>query len=178
MEFMALLLFAGIGGIVLWPLVATVRALVKRRGRVGKYLRLHYTVIALFILWLIPHLWMSYTLAPLKKEFDKIGRGGASGYYSTGEYVDGRAVNELDFGGQLSDVVERRSMVLFKHQYVPFGTGRWWCSQIGITKPMAYLYTFVPRSTYRWAFKKSVEVATGERLSDEDWREFEKKLKD
>jgi hypothetical protein len=49
-------------------------------------------------------------------------------------------------------VVETRELVLMKHQFLPIPFGMWKASTGDIFGPrmyMAYVYTFIPQSTYR-----------------------------
>jgi len=140
------------------------------------------TAIPLFLIFAVPHLWMSHRLAPLKMQFERVANGGESGIVFTGQYNDGRAVNEADFGGKLDGIVETRTVVLMKYNFIPLPLGGWkykpgyWSSYY-----MGYIYSFLPQSVYRNILLRSLKPeyaslpkAEQEKLRQEINAEFQK----
>lgn len=154
-ELMALAIFSVLIAFFLWLTIWPIkRIVVKRRlerlvnSNFGvdtpKYFRFGFVFGFVFIFLLIPHMWMSHKLKPLKLDFDKAAKGEYSVVF-TGNYSDGRPVNELDYGGHLDGIVKTRMAVLAKYGFVPLGTGQWWVSDSsGVTKIMAYVWVPLP----------------------------------
>lgn len=165
---------------LVWPVAAILRRVLVQRlwPKAEPYFHLRWCLMWAFALLLIPHLWMSYKLAPLKREFTKVCNHGGYDVRFTGEHADGRPVNEADFGGKLDRLVEKRVLVLVKYQYVPYFTGAWRFSEsfpASVTS-CAYVYTFLPRPVYRWLAVGVAELATGVKLLPGELQKAEKEI--
>ncbi len=157
MDLLVLALVATVLTSLAWPLLSIFKkalTMIFPRGHrtLTRYGQPRWYWLTIFTLLLVPHVWMSAKLTPLREEFAGISRKGEARISFTGEYSDGRPINEMNFGGQLDSVVEMRQMVLLKYQFIPLPIGRWGTSTSDVFGPqmyMAYVYTFLPRSTYR-----------------------------
>ncbi len=111
------------------------------RRRVAYTTVLAVTAVAL----VLPHFYMSWSLREYKRDFKERARGSSVEDFSNTEPGES---GDLDYGGKLDELVEKRVLTLATHQFIPYGTATWRTNGMTTFVAGAYIYTFLPKSTY------------------------------
>lgn len=142
-------LFVGaVGGAYFVKLVVSaIGFLFARRWQTRRVFAISF--VAFFSLIYIPHIFMEYKLAPLKKEFIGICEEGKFNRSIVPVGVN-QTITVADFDGRLDGLVQKRTAILKKYHYLPNYTGGWYFSESLFRSRviMVYVFTYTPKKLY------------------------------
>ncbi len=168
--------------LAIWPIGSILKFFLllipreKFQNAISNKFRFRWYFTLIFLALLVPHLWMSHKLSPLKKEFERRSNGNYK-IVPSNEEVDGHPVNDANFGGSLSELVDARTTILIKYNFLPYSLGQWWYKPgYWCDFQMAYVYTYLPRDAYLEIAYTTYELLSGKELPDKERAEFEKAL--
>lgn len=152
-----LLVVAAIGAYFLKLTVAAIGFLFARRWQTRQVFVISF--VAFFSLIYIPHIFMEYKLAPLKKEFVGICEEGKFNRSIVPVGVN-QTITVADFDGRLDDIIARRTAILKRYHYLPGYTGGWWFSESFFRSRviMVYFFTYTPKKLYDRLFPKPIQT--------------------
>lgn len=112
--------------------------------------QLAWCFVTILAVNLIPHIWMSWELDDLKREFKQVASTNYAIDWESGE-VDGRPTNTMDFGGRLDSIINRRNQTLLENGYIPLGK---WSIVQGYSPDLYMVYAPMPLpfKARKWLF--------------------------
>lgn len=127
--------------------VAIIKFCSKARWRTERVFAI--TFVALFCTLSIPHLFMEWKLAPLKRDFVWICEEGKFNRSIVPVGVN-QTITIADFDGRLDNLIAQRTAILERYHYLPRYTGGWWFSESFFRSRviMVYVFTYTPKKLY------------------------------
>lgn len=142
-----LFVVATIGAYFAKLVVATIAFFFARRWQTRRVFSISF--VAFFSLIYIPHIFMEYKLAALKREFISVCEEGKFNRSIVPTGIN-QSITVADFDGRLDALISQRTAILKKYHYLPTYTGGWYFSESFFRSRviMVYVFTYTPKKLY------------------------------